>query len=410
MALWALYLLAIFGDFSQSILLTSTIIYATSLGASTSLVGWIGSAYGLAYCLMPALLGRLGDKIPRKKSLIYAAFSQISLALFLLVIIHVVPSHSISYWLFLGNLLCGVAYGFYWPSIEAYISESNPDFKAHEHAISNFCLSWSIGYALGPVFGGYLTDQNIVVVFVLLLVLYSIGLGVILLFLPRLAVPSSVNKSPEPLLTSKSISLSSNVEISKSIFADGKKSANHRLILVMSGTLFYAIACKVLLVYFPNYAVSPAGLNWSGTVYGLVILSFGVGRTIYFIIGRYFSKRFEEVIQAILYVSILLFFIPLLKNQFLLIGMLAIIGFFIGKIYYVSLELLLKYEHEQKGAKAGLFESAIGFGGSITPFIAGYLAMMSLTLPFVFFGVVGIGFVLLQSWFHKRTQILSEVP
>jgi MFS family permease len=71
-----------------------------------------------------------------------------------------------------------------------------------------------------------------------------------------------------------------------------------------------------------------------------------------------------------------------------LIVIFFIFGFFIGRVYLISLELLLKQSTSQKGAKAGLFESAIGLGGSLSPLVSGLLAGWNLLLPFLFYAII----------------------
>jgi MFS family permease len=72
----------------------------------------------------------------------------------------------------------------------------------------------------------------------------------------------------------------------------------------------------------------------------------------------------------------------------------AIFGFFIGRQYLTSLNLLLVQEKKSKGAKAGLFEGFIGFGTIFSPIIAGIIAEFDNILPFFVFAIVSLALFL----------------
>ncbi|MFX1298976.1 MAG: hypothetical protein ACFFD2_29475, partial [Promethearchaeota archaeon] len=86
-----------------------------------------------------------------------------------------------------------------------------------------------------------------------------------------------------------------------------------------------------------------------------------------------------------------------------------ICGFFMGRTYLVSLELLLKYEQEEKGAKAGIFECVIGFGVAFTPIIAGLIAVVDLKLPFIIFSIGAFIFVIIH-FILQKNLVLEKVP
>jgi MFS family permease len=70
-------------------------------------------------------------------------------------------------------------------------------------------------------------------------------------------------------------------------------------------------------------------------------------------------------------------------------------GLLAGRIYYISLELTLKLQHEGKGAKAGIFEGIIGLGSGLIPIISGLLAEKDLSLPFYIVGILCIIFAVI---------------
>jgi MFS family permease len=176
-----IYYIAFNGDLTLSLLVVLSILYGTGMGLTTIQIGLIGAAYGFAYIVMPALSGKISDRISRKISLLIASSGQMILALYFLFII-IQSSEFLFYGLFLGLFVCGIMYSFFWPSIEAYVSENTKSSsKEHEKGIANFCISWSIGYALGPLFGGFFYDFNIILAFIIAFILYSSSFLLILL-------------------------------------------------------------------------------------------------------------------------------------------------------------------------------------------------------------------------------------
>ena len=188
------YILAVIGDLNYSLLLVASVMYAVTLGATAAQAGWVGGAYGITYLITPALLGRLGNKIPRKWSLIIATLCQITFGCYYLFFIHTIID------LIIGQICFGVAYGFFWRSIEAFISENcNQDLKTHEKGMFNFCLSWSIGFMLGPTIAGYFSQLALRLGFMVVIIVYSIGFLLVLFGIPSRKNPFQAfgeNKSP----------------------------------------------------------------------------------------------------------------------------------------------------------------------------------------------------------------------
>ena len=170
------------------------------------------------------------------------------------------------------------------------------------------------------------------------------------------------------------------------------------------GVMTYSIVSKVLLSYFTNYAALPEGLNWTGTLIGQVMFFFGLGRSCYFIIARYLKNTFSAITYSFLFISLFLFALAFFYPPVLVSIILFIIGFFVGRTYLVSLELILKYEKEKKGAKAGLFESIVGIGSALSPLIAGIIATIDLKMPFFIFAFIVFMFLIIHLYYKKNIQ------
>ncbi|TFG04773.1 MAG: MFS transporter [Promethearchaeota archaeon] len=381
------YYLAAVGDFNMVMLVLLSIIYGTNKGLSTVEIGLIGGAYGFAYIFMPAILGNMSDKFTRKSSLISATTGQMIITLIFFFIIQV--QEFLFYGLFFCLFLYGVVYGFFWPSIEAFISEHTEHSpKQHEKAIAYFCIAWSIGYSLGPLVGGYLSDINFILAFILAFILYATSFLLICFKLPSIK-PKYYNNRKQNNNQYRDNEI-------KEVHGNKKTHANKKFIMLLMGVMIYGIISKVLLSYFTNYAALPDGLNWNGTLIGQVMFFFGLGRTSYFIIARFLKNSFAAITQSLLVISPCLLLLAFFEPPSIISFIFFIIGFFVGRSYLVSLELMLKYEQEKKGAKAGIFESSVGIGSALSPLIAGSIAIINLKLPFFIFA----GFVLLLMVIH----------
>ncbi|MFX1338998.1 MAG: MFS transporter [Promethearchaeota archaeon] len=391
-----IYPLAFIGDLTLSMLLVLSILYGTNAGLSTIEVGLIGGAYGFAYIFMSAILGRISDIISRKISLMIAISVQTILTLlFMLIITQAVEF--VFFGLFLVQLLYGIAYGFFWPSIEAYVSE-NTEYSsiAHQKGIGNFCISWSIGFALGPFFAGMFYDFDIIIALVLIFICYASIFFLILFKMPK-AKPRNKNLNKNVVKESLKLNKLSN---QKTINSNSKKI----LVLLLMGVTIYATISKMLLSYFTNYAALPEGLNWTGTLIGLVMFFFGLGRTFYFIFARYLKNSFSALSQSFVLIALCLIVLAFLYPPTLIAIILFITGFFVGRTYLVSLELLLKYEQEKKGTKAGIFESMVGIGSALSPFFAGMIATINLKMPFFIFAAIVFIFVIIHIFLKKSIQ------
>jgi predicted MFS family arabinose efflux permease len=177
------------------------------------------------------------------------------------------------------------------------------------------------------------------------------------------------------------------------------------LILLLMGVMIYATISKTLLSYFTNYAALPEGLNWNATLIGQVIFFFGLGRTFYFIIALSLKNSFKAITQSFYIIGFCLIAFALCTPPALIAIIFFITGFFVGRTYLVSLELLLKYEQEKKGAKAGIFESIVGIGSALSPLFAGMIATINLKMPYYFFASIVLLFAIVHLLLKKNISL-----
>ncbi|MCP4762950.1 MAG: MFS transporter, partial [archaeon] len=300
------YILAFFGDLTLSLIITTSIMYGVILGATPIENGFIGAAYGFSYLLMPAVMGWIGDKMPRKVSLLIASIGQFSIAGYFTFLVATIFD------LMFGLVLMGVFYGFYWQSIEAYISEKTSHSEIeHKKGISSFCIAWSTGYMLGPLFAGILRDFNIKIAFILLMVFYGLIFCLIVFGLPGIKIQKE-NQKEEKMEHQVISSIENNLK------PDNQGSVNNKLLLnILFAMLIYALMGRIALTYFTDYATRglPEGLGWTGTLTGQILFCYGVGRTSYFLFGRNFKSSLKTIQYSSLLTGILLIFIAFITNE-----------------------------------------------------------------------------------------------
>ena len=402
------FILPFIGDFSNSVLNFLFVVIGVSYGFSPTQIMLILAAYGMTYVVMPALLGQISDKIAHKISLIISVVGQILLSIFLILILSFFSSSSVIFYsIFVEQLLRGFFYSLYWPVIQAYLSEKGEySYKVHKKNINNFCIAWGLGMAIGPLIGGVISEIEIMVGFWTVLISHIVALFIVLTKIQKSAKKNQ-NLNSDKCLDNENLSTNSNISdnLDNSDKSDKSKKIDHSIngvklkkinIFLFAIALIFALNSKVLIYYFPNYALLPDGLGWSASLTGEIMLTFGIGQLIFFILGRFFKNTFKALLSSILILSCLLFLLYWVKNWIIIGTILFFIGLLVGRLYYVSLELLMIYEKKEKGKKAGFFESFIGLGVIISPLIAGVLAEISLTLPFMFYSIFTVStFVIL---------------
>ncbi len=363
------------------------VFYAVSLGFSPGTIGWIASIYGITYLITPVIMGPIIDKLPRKTSLLIATIGQTIITLGYIAMIAIEPP-SIFYLILGGQVIRATAYAFFWPTIQVLYSEiAQGNHKQHERNISLFCISWSLGAGLGASFAGIFGEWVLIGGFITVSVVYAIGLGLVVFGIPgdskqKIIIDSTISKPDTPFKPSKPSKPSKPTKPTKP--------SNLVLWVILLGTLVFAVTSKGILSYFPNYAVIPEGLNLSEFITGQIIFALGIGRFLGFLTGQWITNSFTKLVRNTLTAGTFLLAIAFIDVPWILMVILLIIGYIVGRIYYIALELTLKHHTHNKGAKAGLFEGMVGLGTALAPLIAGWLAEWNLIVPFIFFSAFAL--------------------
>ncbi|NMC04692.1 MAG: MFS transporter, partial [Candidatus Lokiarchaeota archaeon] len=124
--LFPLFFLAFTGDF----LLSTMIVASTLVGTYQHVDGWVigllGSAFYMTYAPSAVFLGKVSDRIGRRNSIMVCAAGFLGVSFLFMASARSVVG------VFVGELCVGFLNGFYWPSIEAFISEHSTSEADHQ--------------------------------------------------------------------------------------------------------------------------------------------------------------------------------------------------------------------------------------------------------------------------------------
>jgi len=338
------FILPFIGDFSNSVLNFLFVVIGVSYGFSPTQIGLILAAYGMTYVVMPALLGQISDKITHKISLLISVIGQIILSVVLILILSFFSSSSVIFYsIFIEQLLRGFFYSLYWPVIQAYLSEKGEySYKVHKKIINNFCIAWGLGMAIGPLIGGIISEIEIMVGFWAVLISHIVALFIVLTKIQK-STNKSKNLNSVKSLDNENLSTISSIS-DTTVNSENSKKLDHSIngvnlkkvnIFLFAIALIFALNSKVLIYYFPNYALLPDGLGWSESLTGEIMLTFGIGQLIFFILGRFFKNTFKAILSSIFILSCLLFLLYWVKNWIIIGLILFFIGLLVGRLYYV---------------------------------------------------------------------------
>lgn len=350
--LFPLFFLAFTGDF----LLSTMIVASTLVGTYQHVDGWVigllGSAFYMTYAPSAVFLGKVSDRIGRRNSIMVCAAGFLGVSFLFMASARSVVG------VFVGELCVGFLNGFYWPSIEAFISEHSTSEADHQVNVNKFCLSWSLGYMIGPFIAPVLDDFDPVYSFVILAVLSAINIANVALFVPR------GSKQP-PSAHERAADNQPRIE---------NKAGDRTMMIVLVLTLsifVYNFARSFIVGVFPDIAKSPAYFNWTGVETGIVLFAFGAARSITFLVQNHI-KNDALLTRALLVMGLALcsFLFITTRDLVLFSVYFALVGVLSALVYSMVLQKMLHLP-AGRGHAAGMFESGLALGGLVSPIFSG---------------------------------------
>lgn len=314
--------------------------------------GWLMTSYAIMQFICSPILGKLSDRFGRRPILL--------LALFGLGINYLILAYSTSlYWLFIGRIIAGVC-GASITTAFAYIA----DISSAEHRAKNFGIISSaigIGFIVGPVLGGMLSEFGTRVPFFV-----SAALAFINCVYGFLYLPESLKNIGKTKFSLKDISPIQFITYTK---GDARLKA---LFVVM--LLFY-LSAQVIPSIWPFY--TKYRFNWNDLQIGYSIAFVGFLVALVKLLLVDFSQKQLGIKQAI-YIGFVLNVLGLTLMAFASNTesiALSIIIYSLGGITPTLLQGSISNitsEHKQ-GEIQGVLTSLLSLSTIVTPFISTHL-------------------------------------
>ncbi len=357
------YFLAFSGDFLRGLSAFTAPLLAAQLGATDEQIGLVSAAYGLTYCFMPFLMGKLSDRIGRRKS--------IRIAFWVYAINSIVYISSTNLWILVGAAIMeGVSLSFLWPSIGSMVVELSPE-AAKKRNVDIYMFSWNLGSLIGPLFAG--TIYAIAGAQITFLGLTAICITCIILIRCFLIVERYVDNTKNGRVDS-SLTLppsdagSSEVGAQQHALHNNKKYLLFAFGMILLSSIYMAILSSYYAGYAAKYSVNGPFLI------GITVFSFPIGRGISFLIMDRVSLA--NKVNFVPFMTVAALFLTYAITLTFEVGFLVIIfpvlGFISGFGFCGGFSIITDLAPNRKGAYTGIAESIVGvsfFVGQFVPFL-----------------------------------------
>lgn len=338
-----------------SLILPLLPFYASSFGATLTLVGLLGTVNGLGQLIAAPLIGRLSDRYGRRPLLIVAVSGTI-LGFLLL-------GFARSLWMiFLSRIVDGLLGGDT-ALARAYITDiTEPKNRAKNLGLIG--AAFGLGFIIGPVMGGILGDISLNLPALIAAALSIINLVGIIIWLPE-SLPPDVRKTRRK---------NPHTAFNLANLVDELRRPCVGPLLVIR--LFFSFAFTIFQSSFALYAKEVLGLSVQST--GLVLTYVGLLSVIVqgFAIGK-LTQVFKErqlVLSSILILAGSLLAWGVTKDLWLLLVVLAPIALSGGILTTVLTSQITKAVYQEDvGGTLGLANSMQTLAQIITPGLGGLI-------------------------------------
>ncbi len=360
-------------------------LMAISLGVSSLSLGILGSSSGLAYVSLCFLFGKLSERWHRKNLLVLGSFLYVAASLLF-------SFSSQIYHLYLSMLLLGTAGAMFWPTLEAWIAEKESK-RTLMQKMALFNISWSAGFAVGPLVGGILFGMNFKLPFY-----FAFFVSVLVLFVLFYKTPKLSLSSKSKTFTGKTL-LSGDPPDSFSLYIRISRMANFILCLCLGMVRYIFPKLATELQISPSFL----GLLFFILALSLMLTFYGLGR-----VHRWHYRIFPLVLfQLIAAVGLIVIFttssLPLFFLAFVFIGVGLGMTFSSSLFYSINIT-------SQKGPSAAIHETVLMSGFLLGPLIGGAVAQkFSLRAPYLAFAAIAVVGISIQLLIKRRYGLLQKV-
>ncbi len=363
-------------------------LYTKTFAATGVSIGLVFSAFSVSRCLLGPLIGRLSDRIGRKRILM------IGLASYTLA--SVLYAVAMSLWqLGMFRFVQGAAAAMVTPIAQAYIGDITPRGK-EGRTMNLFYSSMFLGMALGPLLGGGLSA-----LWSYELAFYAMGiLSTAALILVAATLPADHGR------------------------AEHGKSRPHEIVPlrhVMKNDAVKAIAAYMATrgfwrqgfnTFYPLFAVVTSGLGEAsiGTVVSVYMLGGGLLQIPFgYLADRY--PRLPQIVLGSTFAPLVLFAVPFVRHFWVIILITFAMGAFsaLSRASIIAIRTELGRTHGM-GTLAGLHGGSFAAGQMVGPLVSGVVAdFLGLGAVFPVGGGIGLlGTGLVMVWLRRWKK--SHVP
>lgn len=338
-------------------------------GGGTFLVGVVIAVFSLFQFLFSPILGRLSDKYGRKPVLVLSAFLN-SMSYFLIFF-----SQQLAI-IFLARILAGIGSANI-SVAQAYIADTS---AAHERTkkLGLIGAAFGLGFIVGPLLGGVMSSMfSTQAAFLTPAVLSLLNTFLIMVIL------AESNKSLQKHVKIELF----NLKVTREVF----KPKNIAFLLMLF--FFVNFALSLIIGVFSLLGQARFGWNEAQNGYFFGLIGISSFTTQAFLI-RAFIKKIDEI--KMIKIGLVVFSIAIvLMGTAPFVWLMFIAGIltpFAVSLLMINTQSLISLESkpEEQGIVMGVAQSFAALGRVFGPLIGGTIATISLSLPFVFSGVVTI--------------------
>lgn len=351
-------------------------LYASTFAASGVSIGLVFSAFSISRALLGPLLGRLSDRVGRKRMLLFGLGGY--------AIVSILYVLAMSLWqLGVFRLLQGAASVMVTPIAQAYIGDMTPPGKEGRY-MTLFYSSMFLGMAIGPILGGGLSE-----LWSYQAAFYAMGaLSILALLLIARTLPADHGQPAR-----------AHTAAEDDIVPLRKVMQNNAVRAICTYVATRGIWRQGFNTFYPLFAVAASGLGEASI--GAVLSSYMFGGAILqipfgFLADRF--RRFPQILIGSALAPLLLLAVPFLHS----LRSVLIITFAIGGLSAFSRASILAIRTELgrthgMGTLAGLHGGSFAAGQMLGPLVCGGVAdLIGLRAVFPFgagVGLLGTAFV-----------------
>jgi MFS family permease len=356
-------------------------LYASSLGASWTEIGLLGTSWGVTLMLLGIVSGRMSDRYGRKPLLVASGVLSVVAAFLYLVSSTVLQ-------VILIRILEATAWALFWPTVEALATEIVEPGEAGR-AIGIATASYGVAFATSSLVGGYITGAfSYFGTFTAYLALSLISTLAAILLL-RGSGPRGSPPAAEALDRLDSASLSSPIIL---------------LVYFLGGA--YTFGFGVIITLFSVFAKT---LGVAVFLIGVLFGCFWLGR----IIGSFGGGRLSDnlgrgpiMIMAMAGSAFGFALVAFASGIELLFGGIIVLGLSIGATFPVAVALISdNIRQSVRGFAMGMFETTCAAGFMLAATLGGVLSdLYSPRAPYLLAGAIGVASAIIFSLKRVRSD------